>query len=498
MTIEEKMKLIDKWEDKCAAYGFAFSVINVDSNNNPPSDALYRRTELQSILSGESFSVFNDPKIYELLKELEKEELDDFNKRRVSLLIKRLEKKLLVSKDFYVEYNKILSTSIMKWLKYKNRSDWKSYAPYLRDLIEANKELNRHRNIEGNLYDALLNDHEEGWNTYRYDEFFDGVKKELKPLLDTIVTSTDVDDSFLHKKYDVDTQRKFMKEILEYIGFNDSWVKISESEHPLTTTLCRNDIRFTTKYIEDDISAAILSTMHEAGHAYFNHQIDEKYDGSVIAKSIGAATHESQSRFSENHIGKSKAFWKVNYPKLQEYFEDELGGVSLEEFYKAITRVKPTLVRMQADEITYPFHIMIRYELEKMIFNDEIDVMDLEDAWNEKYKEYLGIDVPSAKEGILQDMHWPYAYFGYFPTYALGSAFAAQFYHQLEKEKDVEELLLNNKYVEIMDWLKVKVHHYANMKSGDEILKEVTGEWFNSSYYINYLKDKYQNIHVKK
>lgn len=497
MTKEEKLIKIDEWEEKCSAYRFALGIIGIDANAKPPIDGSLVRNKYSSTLAGEAFEVENNKEIYELLKELEKEDLDSFNKRRVDLLIRKLEKILLVPKYFYVEYQNILADSREAWLKYKGEADWKSYAPYLDRLVKAHKKLHSYRSIEGDIYDALLNDHQEGWNISKYDKFFNNVKEELTPLLEEIEACPKIDDSIIHQKFDIDTQRKYMQSIIDYVGFTSNWGKLGESEHPLTSSLCRNDVRFTTKYYEDDISAAILSTIHETGHAYFGHQIDEKYEGTIIAKTIGAATHESQSRFCENHLGRSLAFWKANYPHLKELFPNELSKTSVEDFYHAISKVEPSLVRMQADEVTYPFHIMIRYELEKQLFHDEIDPIDLEEAWNEKYKEYLGLEVPNAKLGILQDMHWPYAYFGYFPTYALGSAFAAQFYHQLEKEMNVEEALINGEYYKIMEWLKGNIHHYANMKSGDEIVYEVTGEEFNSKYYTEYLKEKYRKVYSK-
>ncbi len=497
MTKEERLKKIDEWEEKCNAYHFALGLIGIDANDKPPVDGANTRNRYTSVLAGEAFEVENDKEIYEILKELNEEDLDEVNQRRVSLLLKEMEAILLVPKDKFIEYREILNESINAWLKYKNEADWKNYAPYLDRLVKAHKELTKYRNIEGDIYDVLLDDNQEGWNQIKYDNFFNELKEGLLPLLKEINDSPQIDDHILHGHFDIDNQKAFMKDLLKYLGVNDSWSKIGESEHPLTSGLCRNDIRFTTKYYEDDISAAILSTIHETGHAYFGHQIDEKYESNIIGHSIGAATHESQSRFCENHLGRSLSFWKYNYPILLKYFPNELGGIGLEAFYKAISKVECSLVRMQADEVTYPFHIMIRYELEKLLFHDEIETLDLEEAWNQKYKEYLNLDVPNAKEGILQDMHWPYAYFGYFPTYALGSAFAAQFYNQLNKEYNVEELLENNQYSTVMSWLKDNIHHYANMKSGDEIIKIVTKEDFNPQYYIDYLRNKYLSIYKK-
>lgn len=495
MTKEEKLLQLKQWEDKVNAYGMALTMIGLDANNNPPTDGGSYRNEKRAILAGEAFKLENDPSIYELLKDLEKEELDRDEKRIVELYVKEFEKTRSVPQEEFVEYQKCLGASEQAWLKYKLEDNYEGYEPYLKELIEKHKKLISYQNSPLSLYNRMLDDHQNGWNEEKYDAFFNKVKERIIPLIKEIVQAKQIDQSFLFKTYPAKAQREFMPEILSYIAFTPNWGKLGESEHPLTTSINKNDIRFTTKYRENNIAMAILSSIHEVGHAYYGHQVSDRYDGTIISHTINAGIHESQSRLCENHLGRSLPFWKVNYPKLQKAFPTQLEGVTTEDFYRAINASEPSLIRTDADELTYPLHIIIRYEIEKGLFNGSIPTENLNKVWNEKYEEYLGVKVPNDKDGILQDMHWPYAYFGYFPTYALGSAYAAQFYHKMKEEIDVDQLLLDSQYPVIMEWLKTHVHQYANRYSPDEVLEKATGETFQVNYYLDYLEEKYRRLY---
>ena len=304
-----------------------------------------------------------------------------------------------------------------------------------------------------------------------------------------------MDTSFLYKSYPIAKQREYMDEILKYIRFEPDWGYQNETEHPFTTWVCENDCRTTTKYLENNIIAAILSTVHEVGHATYEHDIDPKYDGMILSNGVSSGMHESQSRLMENYLGRTKAFWEYNYPKLQECFPEQLKDVSLDAFVDAINASSPSLIRTEADELTYPLHIMIRYEIEKRLFSGELSTENLDQTWNKMYEEYLGIHSENAKEGILQDVHWSETYFGYFPTYALGSAIAAQIVHTMRQQIDVDQLLRENRYDEIVKWLKENIHRYGCRYTANEILTKATGEPFNPKYYLDYLEEKYTKLY---
>ena len=287
-----------------------------------------------------------------------------------------------------------------------------------------------------------------------------------------------------------------MQELLAYLHFDSSWGYQNESEHPFTSWTCENDCRTTTKYIENEPVNAILSTVHEVGHAYYEHNIDPKYDGMILSDGVSSGMHESQSRLCENYLGRSRAFWEYHYPRFQCHFPNELGNISLDEFYRAVNLSEPSFVRTEADELTYPLHIVIRYEIEKGLFNGTISTENLDQTWNAKYKEYLGLNVPNDRVGILQDVHWSDGSFGYFPTYALGTAFAAQFMHAMRKDLDVDSLLQNNRYDTIMQWLKEHVQHYGCLYDAGEIIKRATGEEFNVKYFLDYIEEKYTKLYA--
>lgn len=492
-----KMETINAWEKKLSAYQYAFTLMGLDNNQNPPSEGREYRNERRAILMREFYEVLNDPKIYELLKELKDDpELNELEKRKVSLHLKRLEEGKDVPMEVRMKFQNALSESQYMWLKYKKEGNYEAYAPYLKAVFESYEEMMRYELTDGeDLFDHLLTSHIAGFDSAKYDAFFEEVKKELIPFIQTIKKQKQIDDSFLKKYYPAEKQRRFNEEIRNYVHFNPSWGKIAESEHPLTTTVARGDIRFTTKYRENDLVQATFSTIHESGHAYFNHQVSAEDEGTILAQSISAALHESQSRLCENHLGRSYPFWEVNYPKLQKIFPEELSRISLDTFYHAISKVEPSLVRTEADEVTYPLHIIIRYEIEKAVFRHEVAFEDIRDLWNRKYEEYLGVKAENDRDGILQDMHWPYAYFGYFPTYLLGSAFAAQFDAAMRKEIDVDAYLRNSEYPKVMAWLKEHVHCYGNRIDPLEVIEAATAEPFDPQYYFRYLKEKYAKIY---
>ena len=495
MGIEENRERFLAWQNRLSAYKMALTLIEIDATERPLNAGAEYRGEKAAILSGEYMRVLKEEGIEDVMRKVASDDPDSDIRKMAELYLEKFEESRKVPEKEYSDYQRILSESERQWLICKERADYDSYWPYLEKLVDAFTAIKMYANKGQDLFDQLLDDNEKGYNRARYDELFGKVRNEVVPLLREIEKAGQPDTSFLHRYYPADKQREFNRELMKFIRFDPSWGTVSESEHPVTTGLNRNDMRFTTKYRENDLVMAALSSMHESGHAYFGHQTDPKYDGTVILENIHAGMHESQSRLVENHIGRSRTFWEVNLPKLKAVFPDELNGIGNDEFYRAINAVKPSLVRTEADEVTYPLHIMIRYEIEKGIFSGEYKIRDLEEIWNEKYREYLGVNVPNARDGILQDMHWPYAYFGYFPTYLLGSAIAAQFAHKLFEDIDVDLLLREDRYSEIMDYLGEHIHRYGGICTTDEIIEKATGTQFDPAFYTDYLKAKYMDIY---
>lgn len=327
----------------------------------------------------------------------------------------------------------------------------------------------------------------------KLDEFFSLLKGEIVPLLKKIKEVGNPEKKLL-QKVEIEKQKKFNRFIGKYLGFDFDRGVGAESEHPFTMNITKNDVRLTTKYIEDNPMSAVFSTIHETGHGIYEQQIGDNLQGTILGSGGSMGIHESQSRFYENIIGRDLHFWKGLYEKVKEEFTF-LKDISLEDFYREINLVEPSLIRVDADELTYSLHIMVRYEIEKGIIDGSIDVEDLPKVWKEKMEEYLGVVPSTDSEGVMQDVHWSAGLVGYFPSYALGSAYSAQIYNTMKKELNVDEILEGGEMYKIREWLGEKIHKYGKLKETPEIIKEVTGEDLNPKYYIEYLRDKYSKIY---
>ena len=447
-------------------------------------------------MGGEEFSLETDPKFVEAVQVLSKCDLGKEKNREVALTKKYLENQIVFSKEESMAFDLATMEAFDAWEKAKHTNNYKLFEPHLIKLIELSKKRAIKRNPKMDAYDLYLDDYEEKMAKKDYDKFFSLIKKELLPLIKKVNDNQDrVDDSFLYKYYPRDKQELFMKELIKYLGFDSSWGYMGVSEHPFTNGFSENDVRITTAYDEHNITACIFSIIHEVGHAYYEHQVDHKYQGTMISRMISSGMHESQSRFNENYLGRRKAFWVKLYPRLQYYFPENLKNVSLDDFIRAINASRSSLIRTDADELTYPIHILIRYEIEKGLFDGTISTKNLNKTWNKKYEEYLGIKVPNDTKGILQDVHWSGASFGYFPTYALGSAIGAQLLNTMEKKIRIDELLSNGKFVQIEKYLKDNLQKYGALYDYQTLLLKVTKEKFNPKYYVNYLKKKYKELY---
>lgn len=496
MNKKEALKIYNEQIEKIRAYSLMMATVSFDRSTVAPSKGNDYRNRMMSIISGEAFAIETDPKFIEAVLYLSKLDLGETANRDIALAKKELEDTIKFTKEESMAYALASMEGYDSWYKAKTTDDYSVFEPKLMNLIELTKQRAHKRKPEMKAYNVMLDDFEEGMNTERYDEFFALIKKELLPLIKKIDKKKDcIDDSFLYKYYPAEKQAVFMKEVLKYLGFDRSWGYMGETEHPFTNGFSRNDVRITTNYDEHNVAGAVFSTVHESGHAFYEHQVDPKYDRYLFLHSMSSGMHESQSRFFENYLGRRESFWKTLYPKLQKIFPENLGDVSLEQFIRAINVSKCSLIRTDADELTYPIHILIRYELEKEIFSGKADLSRLNVLWKEKYKKYLGIDVPNERDGILQDVHWSEGMFGYFPTYALGSAIGAQLLHTMEKDLDIDDLLGKGKFKVITDYLKKNVQKYGSLYDFDQILKMATGESFDPKYYIDYLKDKYTKLY---
>ena len=499
MISEEKLQKYQDWLFKRSAYSMALSIIMTDKMTVAPSGGNEYRDARTAFLSGELFSIDTDPEIIAILKEMKDDaDLDGDTKRAAYLYYKEAMNTLCIPKDEFVKAQKVFSESYDAWLKAKTENDYSIFEPYLKKVIEIKRAQYAYRNSDMDLYDQMLDDYEPGMNREKYDAFFNALKERLVPLIEKVCAAEQVDDSFLYLDYDIDEQKRFTDELLAYLHFDPEWGYQNETEHPFTNWVCENDCRTTTKYVKNNVSAAILSTVHEVGHATYEHDCDDRYDGMILSEGISSGMHESQSRLFENYLGRTYAFWEYLYPRLAVHFPAQLSGVSAKQFADAINVSRRSLIRTEADELTYPLHILVRYEIEKGLFDGSISTEGLDQTWNAMYEKYLGVKAENASEGILQDVHWSDGAFGYFPTYALGSAFSAQFVKKMREEIDVDEALRSGRFDLCVDWLKEHIHRYGCRYDADEIMRIATGSDFDVKIYLDYLEEKYTKLYHLK
>ena len=496
MNKKQALKIYNETIEKIQAYVLVLSTTDFDRLTIAPLKGNDYRNKMLSIIEGELYSIQTNPDYVDAVLYLSKLDLGKERNRDIYLAKKSLEDIIKFTKEEVMQFSLAQMQGNDAWSKAKAEDKYRIFEPKLLKLIEISKYRCQKRNKNKKPYNILLDDYEEGMDIKQYDQFFSLIKKELIPLIKKINKKKDyIDDSFLYKYYPKDKQELFLKKIMKYINFDPSWSYMGVSEHPFTNGFSRNDVRVTTAYDEYNISSAIFSLIHECGHGFYEHQVSSKYDDSVFLRYMSSGMHESQSRFFENYLARRKSFFKLLYPELQKLFAGNLKDVSLDDFIKAINVSKCSLIRTDADELTYPIHILIRYEIEKDIFDNKIDLKNLNKVWNKKYKDYLGIDVPDDRSGILQDIHWSGASFGYFPTYALGSAIGAQLLNKMNKDLDIDDLLSKGKFKVITDYLKNNVQKYGALYDYNAILKLATGETFKPKYYISYLKKKYSKLY---
>ena len=484
--------------EKIMALNTAMTLFNWDSETLAPKEAGAYTSKVIGILSNEYFKALVNDEVKDLIDQCKAaEDLTVEQKAIVRELGRELEELQVIPQEEYREFSELQAEATAVWARARKENDYAYYAPTLKKLIEFQKKFAGYQAKEGQqLYDVLLNQYERGFDMESLDEFFRQVKEEIVPLLKQVVQKNDtIDTAFLTEYYDPKKQEEFGRFLAQYCGFDFEKGVLAESAHPFTTNLHNHDVRITTRYMENKLDSSLFSVIHETGHALYELGIADEITQTPVGGGASMGMHESQSRFFENMIGRNEAFWEPIYKKLTELFPDQLKGVSLERFIKAVNKAEPGLIRIDADELTYCLHIMVRYEIEKMIFAGQAEVDDLPKLWKEKYEEYLGVSPKTDAEGVMQDIHWAQGSFGYFPSYALGSAFAAQFYHKMNEEMDVEALLREGNLKPIREFLKNHIHRYGKVKETRDLIKEVTGEDFTPKYYIEYLKEKYQKLY---
>lgn len=486
---------------KITLYNEALALVYWDLRTGAPKKGVEQRSEVIGQLSSEVFAMSTSEEMKSYIDELMKEEvfpqLPYITQKTVQDCKKDYDRNKKIPQDEHKEFTMLASKAESVWEEAKETADFERFQPYLEKIVAFEKKFVEYWGYEKNKYDTLLDMYEPGMTVEILDEVFGKLRNEIVPLVQKISESNNKPKvDFLFEHFPKEAQERFSLEVLKELQYDFDAGRLDETVHPFAITINSNDVRITTKYDENDFRSAVFGTIHECGHATYEQNISKDLAGTSLSDGTSMGIHESQSLFFENFIGRNYNFWKKNYPFLQEVAPTQFADVGLDEFYRAINESKPSLIRIEADELTYALHIMIRYEIEKGLINDEIQVKDLPKVWNEKYKEYLGVEPANNGEGVLQDVHWSGGSFGYFPSYALGYMYAAQFKQAMLKDiPNFDELLAEGNVGPIKQWLNEKIHQYGKLKEPLELLQDITGEGLNVQYLIDYLKEKYTTIY---
>lgn len=498
MNINAAYKKYKAHLQKVADISYTISVLSWDQEVNMPINGGAERSRQIATLSGVAHEMSTSDKLGDLLYNLQasKNALNETQKRNVAESLKAYKKKKKLPTEFVQRLSKTTSTTYQAWHKAKNANDYLLFEPHLKEMVLLKQEEASLKGYKEHPYDALLNDFEPGETTEKLNKLFGDVRAQLVDFVQNISACTPPADSWMFKHYDKDKQWQFGIDMLKQMGYNFKSGRQDVSAHPFTTSFGTQDIRVTTRINEKDFHEMLWSCIHEGGHALYEQGFKTDNYGLPAASAVSLGIHESQSRLWENNIGRCIPYWKANYGKLQQLFPENLGGLSLLDFYKSMNVVKPSLVRTNADELTYHFHILVRFEIEKALIEGSIDTKNLDDYWNIKYKEYLGIDVPNAAQGVLQDIHWSHGAFGYFPTYSLGSFYAAQFYTQACMDiPNLEDSIAQGNLKPLLQWLRTNIHQHGKLYSAEELCIRITGEPLNFTYFMQYAKKKYNFIY---
>ncbi len=469
-----------------------------DQETMMPQGAAPQRARQMSTLQG-MYHQMATTEIPTLLSAAEAELTPDSpirHKLNLQKVRSELDRKTKLPVEHVKKTSKAISEAFHAWHQAKPANDFKAFQPYLEKLLDLKIQEAEYYGYDENPYDALLENYEPGLKASTVQAVFDGFKGELLDLLKEIKAQPQVDESFLLQTVGEDAQLAYSWEVIQKLGYSRETGRQDKAPHPFSISMAPTDARITTMVDEKDIREMLFSTIHEVGHALYEMGLSEETIGWPESEACSLSIHESQSRLWENNVARTYQFCEHFFEPMRKLFPDQLAGKTAEDVFKAVNRVEPNLVRISSDELTYHFHILLRFELELALVNRELKVADLPAAWNAKVKQYLGIDVPSDTKGVLQDIHWSHGSFGYFPTYSLGSFYAAQFLAQARKElKDLDGSFAKGEFLPLKEWLNEKIHRHGKLYNSEELCEMVTGERLNIAHFSAYARKKFGRVY---
>ncbi|QMV44558.1 carboxypeptidase M32 [Cohnella cholangitidis] len=501
LAVSSPLKRFREIISQIKQYEEILGVVYWDMRTGAPRKGIELRSEAVGALSSETFKLSTSSELGELLAKLNEPEiqaeLSEIDRRLVEESTKEYERNRKIPPELHREYVVLTSQAESAWEEAKENNDFAGFVPYLEKIVAINRRFIELWGVKSTPYDTLLDMYEPGLTTVELDRLFGELRARLVPLAEQIANAKDKPDtSFLEGTFDKEAQKTFSKLILKEMGYDFEAGRLDESVHPFATGLSIGDVRITTRYLTDDITSALFGTIHEGGHALYEQNIDPELARTTLSTGTSMGIHESQSRLWENMVGRSLGFWKRYLPDLKAHFPGQLDNVTAEQFYRGINVVQPSLIRIEADELTYNLHIMIRYEIEKMLFNEDLNPRDLPEVWNKKYSEALGITPSTDSEGVLQDVHWSGGAFGYFPSYSLGNMYGAQMVDVARREiPDLDDQIASGQLLPLKEWLTKQVYQYGKLLQPAEIIERISGKPLQSSYLCDYLENKYREIY---
>lgn len=482
---------------KIADIRYASAVLQWDQETYLPSKGAAIRGQQIATLSEIAHRFFTDDHLGKLLQDsMSADGLPARERKNLELTWEDYTKQKKFTSAFVRELSEAVSKSFHSWMEARKANDFSFFATDLARLVELKKREADFLGYTDHPYNALLNDHDKGSSVQLLDDVFHTIRRSLEETLQNILSKPQVDNSFLFQHFPKDKQWEFGLLVLRELGYDFDAGRQDISEHPFTINFNSNDVRITTRIHENDLSSMVWSCIHELGHALYEQGLDEREYGLPGGEPASYSIHESQSRLWENHVGRSRAFCERWLPLLRDYFPEQLRSVSEIDFYNGINKVEPSPIRTEADEVTYHFHVMIRYELEKRLIEGTLETSDIPAYWNEQYANYLGIQIADDRQGCLQDVHWSHGSFGYFPTYSMGSFYAAQFFTRANQEiAGLEKHLINGNTQPLREWLQTNVYAHGRTLTSEEVCLSVSGKPLDIHYFLDYIVAKYKNIY---
>ncbi|MFN8412702.1 MAG: carboxypeptidase M32 [Anaerolineales bacterium] len=498
ISVSAKLEQLKEILGEVSDLGHAASVLGWDQSVNMPPAGGEARGQQLATLGKIAQEKFISDEVGRLLEDLKKEfggsDSDEADMIRVAS--RNYEKAKSVPVEFVSEQAIVTSKAFEAWVEARKKSDFSIFRPHLEKVVELVQRYVSFFPPADHPYDTLLDDYEPGMKTSEVKEIFNNLRPKQVELLKQIGTVKQVKDDFLHKKYNEQKIWNFGETVITQFGYDWNRGRQDKAPHPFETSFSVNDVRITNRFENGNPLATLFSAMHESGHAMYEQGINPAYERTPLANGTSLAIHESQSRMWENLVGRSLPFWEHFLPQLKKSFPSQLDGVSVKSFYKAINKVEPSLIRVNADEATYNLHIMLRLELEIGMVDGSMKVKDLPEIWNAKMKDYLGIVPPNDALGVLQDIHWSGGSIGYFSTYALGNLVSAQLWEKINKDiKDLDDHIRKGKFDELLAWLRKNIHVYGHKYDPQDLVKRITGSKIDSAAYVRYLTKKYSEIY---